>query len=89
MNRSKDLKDPIEVYYDNKIGMVEVVDEESKKKKKKPTHRAYYNHCIKNKKGIGYGVLMLSGFTCRFVKKSLNRILCANSPGSTGPSSCP
>jgi len=37
MHRSKDVKDPIEVYFDNQIGIVEVVAEESKKKKKKPT----------------------------------------------------
>lgn len=37
MHRSGDVKDPIEVYFDNQIGIVEVVAEESKKKKKKPT----------------------------------------------------
>lgn len=37
MHRSEDVKDPIEVYFDNQIGIVEVVAEESKKKKKKPT----------------------------------------------------
>ena len=36
MHRSNDVKDPIEVYFDNQIGMVEVVAAESKKKKKKP-----------------------------------------------------
>jgi len=40
LNRSEDVKDPIEVYFDNKIGMVEVVAEETKKKKKKPTEVA-------------------------------------------------
>lgn len=37
LHRSDDVKDPIEVYFDNQIGMVEVVAEEPKKKKKKPT----------------------------------------------------
>jgi len=37
LNRSEGLKDPIEVYFDNQIGIVEVVAEEPKKKKKKPT----------------------------------------------------
>jgi len=37
LHRSEDVKDPIEVYFDNQIGMVEVVAEEPKKKKKKPT----------------------------------------------------
>jgi type I restriction enzyme R subunit len=37
LHRSEDIKDPIEVYFDNQIGMVEVVAYESKKKKKKPT----------------------------------------------------
>lgn len=40
LHRSEDIKDPIEVYFDNQIGMVEVVAEESKKKKKKPTEVA-------------------------------------------------
>ncbi len=37
MHRSEDIKDPIEVYFDNQIGMVEVVAEDTKTKKKKPT----------------------------------------------------
>jgi len=37
LHRSTDVKDPIEVYFDNQIGIVEVVAEESRKKKKKPT----------------------------------------------------
>ena len=40
MHRSEDVKDPIEVYFDNQIGMVEVLPEESKKKNKKPTEVA-------------------------------------------------
>lgn len=40
LHRSEDIKDPIEVYFDNQIGMVEVVAEESKKKKRKPTEVA-------------------------------------------------
>lgn len=36
MHRSEDIKDPIEVYFDNQIGMVEVIPEEPKNKKKKP-----------------------------------------------------
>ncbi len=40
LHRSEDVKDPIEVYFDNQIGMVEVVAEESKKKEKKPTEVA-------------------------------------------------
>jgi len=37
INRSEDVKDPIEVYFDNQIGMVEVVAEEPKTMEKKPT----------------------------------------------------
>ncbi len=37
MHRSEDVKDPIEVYFDNQIGIVEVIAEESEKKTKKPT----------------------------------------------------
>jgi type I restriction enzyme, R subunit len=37
LHRSEDIKDPIEVYFDNQIGMVEVIATESKRKKKKPT----------------------------------------------------
>jgi type I restriction enzyme, R subunit len=37
MHRSEDVKDPIEVYFDNQIGIVEVVAEEPTKKKKKHT----------------------------------------------------
>ncbi|OQW66775.1 DEAD/DEAH box helicase family protein [Methylomonas sp. 11b] len=40
MHRSEDIKDPIEVYFDNQIGMVEVIPEDSKRKKKKPTEVA-------------------------------------------------
>ena len=40
MHRSEDVKDPIEVYFDNQIGMVEVVAEGPKNKKKKPTEVA-------------------------------------------------
>jgi type I restriction enzyme R subunit len=40
MHRSEDEKDPIEVYFDNQIGIVEVIPEETKKKKKKPTEVA-------------------------------------------------
>jgi len=40
LHRSEDIKDPIEVYFDNQIGMVEVVAAESKKKKRKPTEVA-------------------------------------------------
>jgi len=36
LHRSESVKDPIEVYFDNQIGIVEVVAEESKKKKTKP-----------------------------------------------------
>jgi type I restriction enzyme, R subunit len=35
IHRSPDVKDPIEVYFDNKIGMVEVVAQDPKEKKKK------------------------------------------------------
>lgn len=37
LHRSDDIKDPIEVYFDNQIGIIEVVAEESKDKKKKET----------------------------------------------------
>ncbi len=40
LHRSEDIKDPIEVYFDNQIGMVEVIAEEPKKKKKKPAEVA-------------------------------------------------
>jgi type I restriction enzyme R subunit len=40
LHRSEDIKDPIEVYFDNQIGMVEIVAEETKNKKKKPTEVA-------------------------------------------------
>ncbi len=36
LHRSEDIKDRIEVYFDNQIGMVEVVAAEPKKKKRKP-----------------------------------------------------
>ncbi|WP_429120581.1 type I restriction enzyme subunit R domain-containing protein [Aeromonas allosaccharophila] len=38
--RSEDVKDPIEVYFDNQIGIIEVAAEESKRMKKKPTEVA-------------------------------------------------
>lgn len=37
LHRSEDIKDPIEVYFDNQIGIIEVVAEESKNKNKKTT----------------------------------------------------
>ncbi|MEN6351250.1 MAG: DEAD/DEAH box helicase family protein [Syntrophomonas sp.] len=37
MHRSEDIKDPIEVYFDNQIGIIEVETEETREKKKKPT----------------------------------------------------
>ena len=37
MNRGGDVKDPIEVYFDNQIGIIEVKTEEPDEKKKKPT----------------------------------------------------
>lgn len=37
MNRNTDVKDPIEVYFDNQIGIVEVIPEETKEEKKRPT----------------------------------------------------
>ena len=40
LHRSEDLKDPIEVYFDNQIGIVEVIPDETKKKKTKPTEVA-------------------------------------------------
>lgn len=40
LHRIEDIKDPIEVYFDNQIGIVEVIAEESKKMKKKPTEVA-------------------------------------------------
>jgi type I restriction enzyme R subunit len=36
MHRSEDIKDPIEVYFDNQIGIIEVETYESKEKKKAP-----------------------------------------------------
>ncbi|WP_028401054.1 DEAD/DEAH box helicase family protein [Ectobacillus panaciterrae] len=49
MHRSEDVKDPIEVYFDNQIGIIEVETQETKDKKKKPTKIAegaakYGNH---------------------------------------------
>jgi type I restriction enzyme R subunit len=40
LHRSEDIRDPIEVYFDNQIGIVEVVAAESKNKKRKPTEVA-------------------------------------------------
>lgn len=37
MNRNTDIKDPIEVYFDNQIGIIEVVTYETEQVKKKPT----------------------------------------------------
>jgi type I restriction enzyme, R subunit len=37
INRSEDIKDPIEVYFDNQIGIIEVKTEETMEKKKKPS----------------------------------------------------
>ena len=37
LHRSEDIKDPIEVYFDNQIGIIEVVAEESKEKARKPS----------------------------------------------------
>lgn len=37
MHRSEDVKDPIEVYFDNQIGIIEVETEAPKEKKNKPT----------------------------------------------------
>lgn len=37
MHRTDDVKDPIEVYFDNQIGIIEVETKETEKKKKKPT----------------------------------------------------
>ena len=40
MHRSGDIKDPIEVYFDNQIGIIEVKTEDTEPKKKKPTEVA-------------------------------------------------
>jgi type I restriction enzyme R subunit len=40
MHRNTDVKDPIEVYFDNQIGIIEVETGEVKEKKKKPTQIA-------------------------------------------------
>ncbi|WP_460119490.1 DEAD/DEAH box helicase family protein [Pseudomonas sp. S2_C03] len=40
LHRSEDIKDPIEVYFDNQIGMIEVLPDDQKKKKRKPTEVA-------------------------------------------------
>lgn len=37
LHRSSDIKDPIEVYFDNQIGIIEVKTEETRVKEKKPT----------------------------------------------------
>jgi len=37
LHRSDDVKDPIEVYFDNQIGIIEVETEDAQEKKKKPT----------------------------------------------------
>jgi len=37
MHCNEDMKDPIEVYFDNQIGIIEVESEEVKEKKKRPT----------------------------------------------------
>jgi type I restriction enzyme R subunit len=46
MHRSGDVKDPIEVYFDNQIGIIEVVTYEPVEKKKKP---------LKVAEGVGQG----------------------------------
>lgn len=43
MHRSEDNRDPIEVYYDNQTGMIEVQTEDPKERKKKPTKVATGN----------------------------------------------
>ena len=43
MHRSEDVKDPIEVYFDNQIGIIEVKTEATEAKKKKPTQVAEGN----------------------------------------------
>jgi len=43
LHRSGEVKDPIEVYFDNQIGIVEVEAEAAKRKKKKPTQVAEPN----------------------------------------------
>ncbi|OOE14024.1 DEAD/DEAH box helicase family protein [Fictibacillus arsenicus] len=43
MHRNTDVKDPIEVYFDNQIGIIEVGTEETKEKKKKPNQVAKGN----------------------------------------------
>lgn len=40
MHRTDDVKDPIEVYFDNQIGIIEVETKEPEKKKKNPTQVA-------------------------------------------------
>ncbi|AKB36997.1 Type I restriction-modification system, restriction subunit R [Methanosarcina siciliae C2J] len=40
MHRSEDIKDPIEVYFDNQIGIIEVETQDKKEKKKKTTQVA-------------------------------------------------
>lgn len=40
LNRSEEILDPIDVYFDNKIGIVEVIAEDTEPKKKKPTKLA-------------------------------------------------
>jgi type I restriction enzyme R subunit len=40
LNRQNEIKDAIDVYFDNQIGIVEIIPEESKSKKKKPTQVA-------------------------------------------------
>jgi len=40
LNRSENVKDPIEVYFDNQIGIIETPAEESKDKKRKPIKMA-------------------------------------------------
>lgn len=37
LHRSEEIKDPIEVYFDNQIGIIEVTTYETKEEKKKPT----------------------------------------------------
>jgi len=48
MHRSEDIKDPIEVYFDDRIGIIEVETDEPEEKKKKPLKIAEgagsYNH---------------------------------------------
>lgn len=59
MHRSKDVKDPIEVYFDNQISMVEVVADKPKRKVKKLQMLLRARRQVKGDSLISWRLLLL------------------------------